>query len=106
LGKDGIDMINYESRDYKEDTLTIFDIAHIKDILEEPTKYDWYGAHLLRLCRKADQRNLAKLAMIYPDIVAAFCIFRYKKIPTQIRGALKNPEYYEDWIPKLMGRVK
>lgn len=99
-------MLNYESRDYREENLSIFDIAHIKAILTEPIKYDWYAAHVLRLCRKADPENLQKLATIYPDIVAAYCFYRFKRLPERIRKVMVHPEYYEYWIPKLMERVK
>ena len=99
-------MINYEAKDYRAENLSIFDIAHIKDILEEPIKYDWFAAHILRLCRKSDLKNLAKLATIYPDIVAAFCYYKYKHIPEWVRDSMEFVEYYEYWIPRLMERVK
>lgn len=33
---------------------------------------DWFTAHLLRLCHKADARNLERLRQAFPEVVAAY----------------------------------
>jgi len=99
-------VINYETSDYRPENLSIYDLANMEGIFSEPIHYNWFAAHLLRLCRKADTENMKKLAKVFPDIVAAYWIYLYGKIPDAIRDAISNPEYYEYWIPKLMGKVK
>ena len=99
-------MINYESTNYRPENLSIFDLANMERIFAEPIHYDWFAAHLLRLCRKADTENMRKLAKVFPDIVAAYLFYSIGHIPEGIRDAIENPEYYEYWIPKLMGKVK
>jgi hypothetical protein len=55
-------------------TISDYDRAHIGDIVAG--RGDWFTAHLLRLCAKADGENLAKLAADFPDEVAAFLEWR------------------------------
>jgi hypothetical protein len=99
-------MINYESQsEYRPEHLSIYDLAHIEEILSEPVRYDWFAAELLRICRKADHENLRKLAYTFPDIVTAYCYYMFGKIPEDVRTSLVFPEYYEYWIPKLMGKA-
>lgn len=33
---------------------------------------DWFTAHLLRLCHKADHQNLAKIRLGFPETVQAY----------------------------------
>jgi len=47
-----------------------FDKAHIGDIIAGHG--DWFTAQLLRLCAKADQSNLDKLALAFPEEVKAY----------------------------------
>jgi hypothetical protein len=98
-------MINYDSADYRPEHLSIYDLAHIEEILAEPVKYDWFAAELLRICRKAYRDNLGRLAKVFPDIVAAYCYWTWGSIPNEIRDKMMYPEYYECWIPKLMKKA-
>ena len=98
-------MINFESADYRAEHLSIYDLAHIEEILSEPVRYDWFAAELLRICRKADTKNLAKLVQNFPDIVTAYCYYAYGEIPLPIRAFMVYPEYYEYWIPRLMEKA-
>jgi len=47
-----------------------FDRAHIGDLVAGHG--DWFTAQLLRLCAKADENNLAKLRLAFPEEVQAF----------------------------------
>lgn len=98
-------MINYETQDYRPEQLSIYDLAHIDEILSEPIRYDWFAAELLRICRRADKTNLAKLAKVFPDVVTAYCYHLLGFIPEDVRSSLEFPEYYEYWIPRLLGKA-
>ena len=37
---------------------------------------DWFTAHLLRLMHKADQENFTKLAHAFPDVGAAYLMWK------------------------------
>ena len=50
--------------------LTPYDEAHMGDILAG--NGSWFTAHLLRLCMKADSRNLELIRLGFPEVVAAF----------------------------------
>jgi hypothetical protein len=47
-----------------------YDETHMDDIMAGHG--DWFTAQLLRLCAKADELNLAKLRLGFPDVVLAF----------------------------------
>lgn len=98
-------MINYESQDYRPEQLSIYDLAHIDEILSEPVRYDWFAAELLRICRRADRINLAKLASVFPDVVTAYCYHQLGFLPENVRASVEFPEYYEYWIPRLLGKA-
>lgn len=49
--------------------VSAYDRVHIADILAGHG--DWFTAHLLRLCAKADRENLAKLRLAFPEAVRA-----------------------------------
>lgn len=89
--------LNFQSNDQIPMSLTEFDLDNIRGILAEPTRYDWYSAHVLRLCQKADETNLKKLATIYPDCVAAFLIYHVGYIPKKFRVymGVEESERYE-----------
>lgn len=48
-----------------------YDIEHIEEILFDGHG-DWFGAHLLRLIRKADAVNRELLRLVFPHHVAAY----------------------------------
>lgn len=87
-------MMNYESMDNLPMSLTEFDLDNIRGILAEPTRFDWYSAHVLRLCQKADATNLRKLAKVYPDCVAAFLLYHVGYIPDSFRADIPSWEQY------------
>lgn len=47
-----------------------YDRAHIGDIMAG--RGDWFTAQLLRLCAKADQFNLERIRLGFPEVVEAF----------------------------------
>jgi hypothetical protein len=87
-------MLNFEDADNIPMSITKFDLNNFSNIMAEPTRYDWYTAHLIRLCRKADETNIRKLAKVYPDVVAAFLIYWVGYIPTRFRNDIPDWEYY------------
>lgn len=100
-------MINFEDADDLRMTLTEFELDNIRDILMEPTKYNWFSAHLLRLCQKADEEDLRKLSTIYPDAVAAFLIYWTYGIPEKFRDLLPKWEMYIKMMsPRIHKRSK
>jgi hypothetical protein len=54
--------------------LSEFDRRHIPDLLTGHGS--WFTAHLLRLCAKADEQNLARLAEAFPNEVDAYLDWR------------------------------
>ena len=102
--------LNFESTDPLPMTLTEFDLDNISNILHEPTKYNWYTAHLLRLCAKADKDNLIKLAHEYPDVVAAYLIYLYNDVghrgffPAEFKEVIPDWEKYTQMmVPHILG---
>lgn len=96
--------VNFESTDPIPMRLTEFDLDNIRGILAEPTRYDWFTAHVLRLCQKADEDNLRKIATIYPDCVAAFLIYHIGYIPDRFIDVIPDWEYYiKMMIPHIHG---
>jgi len=91
-------MLNYESMDKLPMSLTEFDLDNIRGILAEPTRFDWYSAHVLRLCQKADATNLRILSQVYPDCVAAFLIYHLGYIPESFKAALPAWKQYEQMM--------
>ncbi len=87
--------LNFNSSDSISMSLGEFDLDNIRGILAEPTKYDWYGAHVLRLCQKADETNLRKIATIHPEHVAAFLIYWVGYVPERFRDVVPHWEYYQ-----------
>jgi hypothetical protein len=87
--------LNFQSSDSISMSLTEFDLDNLANILAEPSKYDWYGAHVLRLCQKADETNLRKIATIHPEHVAAFLIYWVQHIPERFHDVLPHWAYYE-----------
>jgi hypothetical protein len=53
------------------------DRAHIDDIIGGHG--DWFTAQLLRLCAKADPRNLEKIRLGFPEVVEAFEKWKFGK---------------------------
>lgn len=49
-----------------------YDFEHIPQILNDPARYDWFSAQLLRLMAKADEGNFRRLAEAFPEHAAAF----------------------------------
>lgn len=47
-----------------------FDRAHVGQLVAG--KGDWFTAHLLRLCAKADRENLERIRLGFPEVVEAF----------------------------------
>ncbi len=47
-----------------------YDATHVGEILSGHG--DWFGAQLLRLIAKADQRNRESIRVAFPDYVAAY----------------------------------
>jgi hypothetical protein len=47
-----------------------YDKEHIDDIIGG--RGDWFTAQLLRLCAKADLRNLERIRLGFPEVVEAF----------------------------------
>jgi len=54
------------------------DRAHIDDIIGGHG--DWFTAQLLRLCAKADPRNLEKIRLGFPEVVEAFEKWKYQDV--------------------------
>ncbi len=50
--------------------LSDYDREHIEDIIFG--EGDWFTAKLIRLCVKADPRNLERIRKGFPEVVAAF----------------------------------
>lgn len=96
--------LNYRSESKIPMMLTEFDLDNIRGILGEPTKYDWFSAHVLRLCQKADETNLRKIAKIYPDAVAAFLIFWTGTIPEKFRDVIHDWEFYLTMMPSHINK--
>jgi hypothetical protein len=95
-------MLNFEDGDTLPMSLTKFDLNNFSKIMQEPTKYDWYTAHLIRLCRKADETNIRKLATIYPDVVAAFLIYWIGYIPEKFKEVLPAWEVYTKTMKPML----
>lgn len=94
---------NYESISPITSTLSNFDLDNIAGILAEPTKYDWFNAQLIRLCGKADPNNLEKLAATYPDVVAAYLIYKFSCIPKEFHSVIEHwEEYYKMFSPHIL----
>lgn len=51
-------------------TLSAFDRAHVGEILAGHGS--WFSAQLLRLCAKADQSNLERIRLGFPEHVQAY----------------------------------
>ena len=47
-----------------------FDKEHVDEIMVG--EGDWFTAQLLRLCAKADRRNLERIRQGFPEVVALF----------------------------------
>jgi hypothetical protein len=90
--------LNFESIDNLPMSLTEFDLDNISGILAEPTRFDWYSAHVLRLCQKADATNLRKIAQVYPDCVAAFLLFHLGYIPQSYQLDIPEWDRYEQMM--------
>jgi hypothetical protein len=90
----GINVLNFEDSDNIPMSLTQYDLNNFAGILSEPQRFDWYTAHLIRLCRKADRTNIRKLATIYPDVVAAFMIYWIGSVPDDFQDIIPDWEYY------------
>lgn len=50
--------------------ISSYDKEHIDDILAGHG--DWFTAYLLRLCAKADHKNLELIRLGFPEVVEAF----------------------------------
>ena len=50
--------------------MTPYDKAHVCEIVRGHG--DWFTAHLLRLCAKADSGNLEKIRTGFPEVVEAY----------------------------------
>lgn len=57
--------------------LSDFDREHIDDILRGAGT--WFSADLLRLCAHADDENLARLRLAFPEHVQAYLDWRSGK---------------------------
>lgn len=96
--------LNFESESpIPTGTITLFEIDNMRAVLSEPAKYDWFGAHLLRACQKADQQNLRKIATVYPDIAAAFILYHLGWIPEAYHDVIPDWESYTVMmLPRIM----
>jgi hypothetical protein len=54
--------------------LSAYDRSHVEEILHGHGT--WFSAHLLRLCSRADDENLARTASAFPHHVAAYIAWR------------------------------
>jgi len=95
-------MINFEDSDSIPMSLTQYDLNNFVRILSDPVRYDWFTAHLIRLCRKADRTNIRKLATVYPDVVAAFLIYWVGYVPEDFRDIISDWEYYTKMMKPLI----
>jgi hypothetical protein len=55
-------------------TITQFDREHIEDILRGAGT--WFTADLIRLCAHADEGNLERIRLGFPDVVDAYLAWR------------------------------
>ncbi len=51
-----------------------YDAAHLGDLIAG--EGDWFTAKLLRLCAKADPRNLERLRKGFPEVVEAYELWK------------------------------
>ena len=61
------------------DGLSKFDRDHIGDIVAGYGT--WFHADLLRLCAHADEQNLMRLALAFPETVQAYLLWREGFVP-------------------------
>lgn len=56
-----------------------FDRTHVLEILDQPSAHTWFSAQLIRLIAKADDGNRERLRKGFPEHVAAFEDFYFRR---------------------------
>lgn len=67
-----------------------YDVAHMGEIVADSPHFTWFDCHLLRLIKKADVVNRARLAIIYPLHVAA--LERWEHQPDAAMATIHSDE--------------